>query len=106
MQAISAHEGRNMFKKSMVVGCLLWLGFSALQAPARADEVWFNRYDINHDGRWTFDDFARANTGYYSIHTTEAPMARIELRRRFDTYAVAHPGYVTREEVRTFHDWE
>lgn len=92
-------------KRTLALLATTWMAVSALQLPANADDAWFNKYDRNHDGHWTYQEFRSAHTEYWKHHRQEQRLTDAELRAEFDRRASAHPGWVAREEVRDFHNW-
>ena len=76
----------------------------ALQVPAMADP-WFDRWDHNHDGHWTYNEFVRAHNDYWKHHRDEKRLNDAELRAEWDRRAAAHHEWVSAEDVRDFHHW-
>jgi Ca2+-binding EF-hand superfamily protein len=85
---------------------LLALSLVGVPANAREKIVWFDTYDTNHDGLWTYDEFAAANQQYILTHPSEVKITTKELRRQFDDLDTDHDGVVKIEQVRTYHTWE
>jgi hypothetical protein len=88
-------------KKTVALACLAFL---TLGTAAQADD-WFDRYDHNHDGHWSWSEFKRAHYEYWKHHHDEHRLSDAELRAQFDAWAASHPGWVEREQVREFHHW-
>ena len=92
--------------KKGLVFALLALGLIAAPAIAKEKIVWFDTYDVNHDGLWTYDEFAAANDHYILTHPKEVKITTKELHRQFDDWDVDHSGVVKIEQVKTYHTWE
>ena len=78
------------------------------QQPAMADEFhdhWVN-HDLNHDNRWDHDEFHNANV-YYGEHHPKwgEHYTRVDSDNAFGRLDVNHDGYLTREEVRSYHHY-
>lgn len=92
-----------MIKKSLALAGLMIVGIS-LNAVA-ADE-WFNRWDRNHDGHWTWSEFKAAHHDWCRHHRGgEGCWNDRELRAKFDALDAEHHGWVTPEQVRSLHAW-
>ena len=92
-------------KKVFLAAMMAVAALSSVQLSAHADDPWFDRYDRDHDGHWTYNDFKHAHYEWYKHHHNEQRITDAELRHQFDTMASTHPGWVEREQVRTFHNW-
>jgi Ca2+-binding EF-hand superfamily protein len=94
--------------KREIISTVACLGlFGVLQAPAVAKEVvWFQSYDTNGDGSWSYPEFVAANEHYYTVHPKEVRITTKELRHQFDDLDVDHDGLVRVDEVKTYHNWE
>ena len=79
------------------------LGIMAI-SPALADG-WYEHHDHDHDGRWNYNEFRAANNNWYAHHAGEHRYNDRELRNQFNHYDADHDGFVTREQVQTFHTW-
>jgi Ca2+-binding EF-hand superfamily protein len=90
-------------KKQMALMALTLISLSSLQLPALAD-VWFDRYDHDHDGKWNYNEFKAANQAYWRAHH-EKVLADRALRDEYKALDADHDGYVTVENVRTYHHW-
>lgn len=84
---------------------LLSLSLSAMALPVMA-EPWFDRYDHNHDGKWTYDDFSRAHREYVKKHHEEKRMSERALKEQWNKLDKDHHGWVREEQVRSFHHWD
>jgi hypothetical protein len=82
-----------MIKQLAALG-LLVLAFGTLQPAAQALEFNFGRHDYNHDGRWNYSEYNRANQYYYG-HRRH--------RHDFDRLDRNHDGYLNQAEVRTYY---
>jgi hypothetical protein len=74
------------------------------QSVALADD-WYERYDVDHDHHWSYNEFRDANLSYWKLHKDEKALKDAELRAEFDRMAAGHPEYVDVETVRTYHHW-
>jgi Ca2+-binding EF-hand superfamily protein len=78
----------------------------AVSAPAKADhDEWFNKYDRDHDGRWTYKEFRSAHYKWLKEHPGERHCSEHDLHGYFNKYDRDHDGYVHCDEVRDFHHW-
>jgi len=94
-------------KKQLAALILFTMALGTLQLPARADlNVTFGKHDRNHDGRWTYEEFNDANRNYYRQHHDEKVMSQRDLHREFKRLDKDNNGYLTKEEVQTYHNWE
>lgn len=75
------------------------------QSIAMADEVWYEKYDTDHDHHWSYNEFRDANLSYYKLHKDEKRLEDAQMRTEFDKMAIGHPGYVDVETVKTYHHW-
>ncbi|PWU02375.1 MAG: hypothetical protein C5B53_01750 [Candidatus Melainabacteria bacterium] len=91
-------------KKGLLFALLAWC-LAGSSANAK-EVVWFDTYDVNHDGLWSFDEFAAANQHYLLTHPKEVKITTKELHRQFDDWDADHAGVVKMEQVRTYHTWE
>lgn len=92
-------------KKGLVLA-LLALGLIAAPTIAKEKVVWFDTYDLNHDGLWDYNEFASANEHYIVAHPQTVKVTTKELHRQFDDWDMDHTGTVKVEQVRTYHDWD
>jgi len=92
--------------KKGLVFALLALGLIVAPANAKEKIVWFDTYDVNHDGCWNFDEFEAANQHYIVTHPTEVKITTKELYRQFDDLDVDHAAVAKIEQVKTYHTWE
>jgi hypothetical protein len=90
-------------KKTLALACLAVL---AIGTAAQADDDWFNKYDHNHDGHWSYNEFKRAHSDYWRNHRDEKRMSEAELRAQFNNWEAQHKGWVERDQVREFHHWD
>jgi len=90
-------------KKQFALMALTLISLGSLQLPALADP-WFDRWDRDHDGRWAYSDFQAANRAYWRAHHEKA-IADAELRAAYRKLDADHDGFVTVEDVRTYHHW-
>jgi Ca2+-binding EF-hand superfamily protein len=90
-------------KKQFALLVLTLISLGSLQLPALADP-WFDHWDRDHDGRWNYNDFRAANRAYWAAHH-EHVLADQALRRAYRELDHDHDGYVTVEDVRTYHHW-
>ena len=90
-------------KKQLALMALTLVSLGSLQLPALADP-WFDRWDHNHDSRWDYNEFRAANHDYWKAHQ-EKVLADKELRRAYRHLDTDHNGYVTVQEVKTYHNW-
>jgi hypothetical protein len=90
----------------LALAAITAVGFGAAQMPALADDFHdhWDRHDINHDGRWDRNEFHTANV-YYGKHHPEwhERYARHDSDRAFRRLDTDHHGYLTQENVRTYH---
>ena len=93
-------------KKQLALTALVVLALSGLvQTAAKADDVWFSRYDRDHDNHWSWTEFRNANNYWYRHHRHEARLSDAELRAKFDALDAEHHGWVSPDQVRTYHEW-
>ncbi|HEY9680546.1 MAG TPA: hypothetical protein V6C86_03045 [Oculatellaceae cyanobacterium] len=92
-------------KKQLALLALSFLTLGALQTPALADDPWFHKWDRDHDGHWTYNEFERAHHDYWKHHRDEKRLTDAELRAEWDRRAAAHHDWVGAEDVRDFHHW-
>ena len=90
-------------KKQFALVALTLVSLGSLQLPALADP-WFDKWDHDHDARWNYAEFKAANDAYWRAHH-EKVLADRELRRAYAHLDRDHDGYVTVEDVRTYHHW-
>ena len=90
-------------KKPIAALCLIALTLGVVQLPAHAQFISvFNHNDRDHDGRWNRQEFYNANNNYYHHHHN---VVVLDNGREFDRLDHDHDGYVTREEVKSYHNW-
>ena len=89
-----------------LIASLFLAGVFSVPLGAMADAPWFDRYDHNHDGHWSYSEFRRAHYEWWKAHHEGPRLSDRELRREFDAMSSAHPGWVEREQVRGFHHWD
>ncbi len=92
-------------KKVFLAAMMAIASLSSVQLSAHADEQWFDRYDHDHDSHWNYNEFRKAHYDWYKHHHSEQRISDPELRHQFDGMAAGHPGWVEREQVRTYHNW-
>jgi hypothetical protein len=92
-------------KKQLALVAAICLGLGSLAGPARADDPWFNKWDRDHDGHWTYGEFKKAHSDWWRHHKDERRMTDAELRAEFDRMAASHHGWVAPDDVRTWHHW-
>jgi Ca2+-binding EF-hand superfamily protein len=90
-------------KKPFLLASLICAGFVAAQLPSYA-EPWFDRCDYNHDGKWNYNEYCKAQRQWIKEHR-ERPMSEHDLRRVWRDYDKDHDGYVNVEDVRGLHPW-
>jgi Ca2+-binding EF-hand superfamily protein len=90
-------------KKQLALMALTLISVGSLQMPALAD-AWFDTWDHNHDGKWDYNEFRGANQEYWKAHH-EKVVADRELRNAYNRMDADHDGFVTVENVRTYHNW-
>lgn len=90
-------------KRQFALLSSLLLGLVVI-SPALADG-WYEHHDHNGDGKWNYSEFRQAHNNWYRDHHDKHYGNR-ELRDQFNRFDTDHHGYVTREQVRTFHNWE
>jgi Ca2+-binding EF-hand superfamily protein len=90
-------------KKQLALVALSMIALGSLQLPALADP-WFDRWDHDHDGKWDYNEFKAANRDYWRAHH-EKVLADRELRAAYKHLDADHDGYVTVEDVKTYHHW-
>lgn len=92
-------------RRIIALTAVLAMAVIAANAPAKADDEWFNRHDYNHDTRWNWKEFRRAHYQYVKEHPNEAHWNDRRLRQEFNHCDHDHDGYVHCDEVRRFHNW-
>jgi len=93
-----------MRTQSAIATLLLCANLSLVALPAAfADDVWFTKYDHNHDGRWDYNEFRKAHHDWARHHRAEKALTDAELRAQWDHYN--HDGWVRADDVRTWHAW-
>lgn len=92
-------------KKQLALLALSFLTLGSLQMPALADDAWFHKWDHDHDGHWTYNEFERAHHDYWKHHRDEKRLTDAELRAEWDHRAAAHHDWVGADDVRDFHHW-
>jgi hypothetical protein len=78
----------------------------AAQLPAFADTTWFETYDLDHTGYWTWPEYQKATVYYYEEHPKVVKLSEGDLHKQFETLDVDRHGYVTRQQVETVYHWE
>lgn len=77
------------------------------QLPALADfNVTFGRHDYNHDRRWNYGEFERANREYYYVHPEVELQSTGELRRQFYRLDNDHDGYINYNQAQYYRNWD
>jgi Ca2+-binding EF-hand superfamily protein len=92
-------------KKQLTLAAFLFAVFAGAQTAAKADDVWFSKYDKDHNGQWTYAEFKRAHSDYWHHHRHDPRLTDAELRSKFDGLDAEHHGWVTVEQARSFHNW-
>ena len=92
-------------KKQITLLMAAAIALGAFQSAALADDPWFNKWDHDHDGHWTWKEFRDAHHNWYRHHKGERRYSDAELRREFDRMAASHPGWVAPNDVRGWHQW-
>jgi hypothetical protein len=85
---------------------LLVVAGMGIQTPSFADDVWFSKYDRDHDGHWTWNEFNAAHRDWMRRHRDAERISNAELRKQWDTWDADHHGWVTVDHVRTYHHWD
>lgn len=73
-------------------------------SPALADN-WYEGHDRDHDGRWNYNEFKDAHNNWYNAHHEGRVYNDRDLQHQFRHYDHDHDGYVSRQEIQTFHHW-
>lgn len=92
--------------KKLIAGSLLGIIAAAfIPSAVQAYEAWFEQYDHNHDGHWTYKEFRNAHMNWIKHHPGEARIKEAELRHQWDTWDPNHRGWVEESQVREYHHW-
>ena len=92
-------------RKQISVLCLTVLGSVAIQGPSFADkETWFHKWDANKDGKWSWQEFRRANHEWYKINNGVVQDNDKELYHRFKELDKSNDKFVTPDELVGFHE--
>jgi len=83
----------------------LVIAIGSISGPARADDEWFEKWDHNHDRKWSWDEFRRAQYRWWKEHRDEHRCNDKELREHFKELDRDHDGYLYPDDVRSFHHW-
>jgi len=92
-------------KKPLAISLLICLAAMLGQPAAFADHDWFNKWDRDHDGRWSKDDFRDAHWDWQKRHNQRL-WKEEKVEQHFKRYDRDHDGYVRDEDVRKFHRWD
>ena len=90
-------------KKQFSLLTALALGLM-LVTPALADS-WYEHHDADHDGRWNYNEFRDAHNNWYNGHHQGRVYNDHDLQRQFNNRDRDRDGYVSRQEVQSFHHW-
>jgi len=92
-------------KKQILFAGIICLSLMGTQSPARADhDDWHKKYDRNHDGRWDYAEFERAQREWERTHKGH-PMTEKQLREYYARLDRDRDGYLSPEEAHRFHPW-
>jgi len=93
-----------MNKRILFAG-LVSLSILGVQGAALADhDDWHHRYDHDHDGKWDYNDFEKAQRDWERDHHRKE-LSEIELRNAYARYDRDHDGFWAPNEARKFHPW-
>lgn len=76
-------------------------------SSALADNDWFNKWDRNHDNRWTWQEFRNAHKDWARHHKREAEACWTDkqLHEKWAMLDAEHHGWVTPEQAMQLHAW-
>ena len=94
-------------KRQVAVLALVTLALGMMQLPGLADvSLEFGTHDRNHDGRWNYSEFDRANRDYYHRHPDVVVVNHRTLHRDYRRLDMNNDGYLSPQEVQTYRTWD
>ncbi len=91
-------------KRLTLFAALILLGLAGTQISAFAHDDWFKKYDYDHDRKWNYDEYVKAQRDWEIAHHQKV-MSDKELREYYDHHDKDKDGYWATEEMRRAHHW-
>lgn len=91
-------------KKQILFAGLILFSIVSTQNSALSYDGWYKKYDHDKDGRWNYDEFARAQREWQIAHH-ERVMSDREMRELYDRHDKDKDGFWAAEEARHAHHW-